>query len=489
MNSLDILSIKDKCSHNFNKLFFVITLGVIFSFVITYSVDNFNLFQLTGVLLGICAFILFIGISINKIELGILIFITSLPILYLVSELIIRKFRFGLTFLMITPETVFLAFLFIAFLINLTKKKYKTISYISKNYTSIDFFMFILLFAGIISIISSPNINLSYKCFAKGIVEPIILYFILTRIISNKKQINIIIISIISSAFLLSCYLLFYHLKYINYLTPEEVEYFRFASGHFNPAISNTILIIAIPLAIGFLLSNSDKLVKTIIIFSIFVMIFTLFLSYSRGAWISLLISFLVLLKVKKFRIVFVPLISLFALLMFIEKIKNLIFLRQSIASGGIIDFLFDLDRWQGWISGLQMMIDHPITGIGMGMFKYKFPSYIISPNTFLVSSHNLFIDIGAELGVICFISFLMMTLTVLYLCIFKLTDQKIYKISLISSLLGYLVFMLTSGGGLVHYTPSFSNFINIHTFITFTLISLVVISHRNTNERRVKIS
>jgi O-antigen ligase len=65
----------------------------------------------------------------------------------------------------------------------------------------------------------------------------------------------------------------------------------------------------------------------------------------------------------------------------------------------------------EAWKAGLHMMEAHPMAGVGLGNFKTLMPSYM-TPGTNLkveTVAHNMFIEVGAELGLPALVIFLAM--------------------------------------------------------------------------------
>jgi O-antigen ligase len=65
--------------------------------------------------------------------------------------------------------------------------------------------------------------------------------------------------------------------------------------------------------------------------------------------------------------------------------------------------------RYRIWEAGLKMFLDHPIAGVGIGQFSNYVHNYSISgiPNYLNLSTHNLYIQILSETGIVGFLIFL----------------------------------------------------------------------------------
>ena len=122
----------------------------------------------------------------------------------------------------------------------------------------------------------------------------------------------------------------------------------------------------------------------------------------SRGAFIGLLGTglFLTMLKKRSIGVIFLTIMCVVLLL--------------PLPRGSLIQRLlkshdpFAYQRVDIWKSSVRMMADHPITGVGLGMYKYYGPAYnfpvehrIARYGKRLDMAHNDLLQIGAELGFI----------------------------------------------------------------------------------------
>lgn len=70
------------------------------------------------------------------------------------------------------------------------------------------------------------------------------------------------------------------------------------------------------------------------------------------------------------------------------------------------------MGRINAWKAGLSMMLDHPITGVGIGNFMVAYPSY---SDTKPKVAHNSFIQVGAETGVLPAVAYLLIFIDILF--------------------------------------------------------------------------
>lgn len=180
----------------------------------------------------------------------------------------------------------------------------------------------------------------------------------------------------------------------------------------FNIILSDTIhpnvmagsLALILPISIGwFLFAWRDLTIgeKILAVFSSLSMFTVLMLTQSRGAWIAI---FAVLVFFPLFRWRWGWILSLLGIsatagLVYVIGITKVM---NAIVSGGSIRGI--QGRLEIWERAYYMIRDFPFTGIGMGSFTQVvdalYPFTIGNPGT-IFHAHNLFLQIGADLGVI----------------------------------------------------------------------------------------
>ncbi len=68
--------------------------------------------------------------------------------------------------------------------------------------------------------------------------------------------------------------------------------------------------------------------------------------------------------------------------------------------------------RLDAWRAGARMMYYHPLTGVGLDQVTANYGAYAIDPTSWRpVTSHNSFVQVGAETGLIGLLAFSMLTL------------------------------------------------------------------------------
>jgi O-antigen ligase len=147
-------------------------------------------------------------------------------------------------------------------------------------------------------------------------------------------------------------------------------------------------------------------------------------LSFSRGAAVGLaaLVLALLFLRMIRMRYVLAMVVVLAAILVAFPQYTNRL---TSLAGVGGLDSTGTsavdnslLSRATETLSAALVMVDHPVTGVGPGMFPVYYEAYantvgILVRNDIERQAHNLYLGFGAELGVPGLIVFLLIAYSV----------------------------------------------------------------------------
>lgn len=175
-------------------------------------------------------------------------------------------------------------------------------------------------------------------------------------------------------------------------------------SDTIHPNVMAGSLALILPISLGWFLFAWRELTileKLLAFFSSLSMLIVLVLTQSRGAWIAI---FAVLVFFPLFRWKWGWILSLFGILATAGLVYAIGITRvmNAIVSGGSIRGI--QGRLEIWERAYYMIRDFPFTGIGMGSFTQVadalYPFSIANPGT-IFHAHNLFLQIGADLGII----------------------------------------------------------------------------------------
>lgn len=265
----------------------------------------------------------------------------------------------------------------------------------------------IFMVFGAISVFNSTarSAELIYNFFA--IVGVYALSYILVgQNIRTPEQIKNFAKALAASAFFVVMY------GYMQYIFGVDISDMKWVDGDAfpelrkrifstleNPNILAGYLDVMICLALGVFSTVKNRTQKIIFMVVIAMLTACLAMTYSRGAFLTLAIVFMVYGVLKDWRILilFVLLtgIIIYGDSTFMQRILS-IFTTTNDSSEGL--------RIGIWVSTISMIADHPFTGSGWGAFKFIYPQYnyyLVDTNITIYHAHNLFLQTAAEVGIV----------------------------------------------------------------------------------------
>jgi putative inorganic carbon (HCO3(-)) transporter len=180
---------------------------------------------------------------------------------------------------------------------------------------------------------------------------------------------------------------------------------FRLISTFGNPNVFGTYLLLAIPLAAALVLYAKKPLHRLFALSVTGLLLVNLLLSYSRGCYLALALSAFVFVLLVEKRLIILSVAGLFALpLVLPPTMLNRLLSITNLADSSTSYRIF---IWQGT---LRVLRDFWMTGLGQGLEAYNviYPYYafnaVVAPH-----SHNLFLQVFVETGIVGLAAFLVM--------------------------------------------------------------------------------
>lgn len=363
----------------------------------------------------------------GKMNIGFMLGIISGMLTYWVSPIYILISIFAaiiLYIILIRPEVgVVLMFLLMPWLPTMLLAAlvaYTTLCYLVKLFRGkrtiqlepIDFvvvsFIVILLSGGFITLsASSLKPALLMSCLILG-------YFLTTQLIKSREWLIKCSVACVISGTLNAVLGIAMYFLGIGYSSKAwlDSEMFAGISGRAigtlgNPNIFGEYLILIIPIAVSMFIGKNEGFRKIPALFCIAILGSALILTWSRGAWLALMIAALLFLFMWHRRSLWV----IFAGLASLPILPSL--LPESIVSrfmsiGNMADSSTSY-RVYIWRASINMIKDNAIAGIGIGegSWDMMYPLYTYMGVEAAPHSHNLYLQIFLELGVFGIIAFL----------------------------------------------------------------------------------
>ncbi|HML89182.1 MAG TPA: O-antigen ligase family protein [Methylomusa anaerophila] len=282
--------------------------------------------------------------------------------------------------------------------------------------TPFDQLVMLLVLISAASIGMSPNKEFSFYNYYHLMGRYVLLYYLVINNIHSIDQVKRLVFSLLSSAVLVSLYGFYQYLHGVDISAFEWVDGEQFPelktrifSTMGNPNLLAGFLVIVMSLTAG-LAFHSQKAQLKVLLFSIVIVLGgCLVLTYSRGAWLSILVVIGIYGKLYNRKIFVITLCLLLALVLFHNGV-----LERFVSIASPTTDSSSALRIALWESTLAMIIDKPILGIGWGAYWMVYPKYdffLSDPTIKMFHAHNMYLHIAAEIG----IPGLMVFLAILY--------------------------------------------------------------------------
>lgn len=297
--------------------------------------------------------------------------------------------------------------------------------------TPLDLPIIIFVIIGFISIFNSSFLKQSLTVTPGFIAGILFGYYLVFSNITDKKFLKKFVLVMVLGGTTTACIGIFQYLIWGTERTSATLA---------NPNVLASYLAMMIPIVFSLLLYESKRGKKTLLTFSLITMVICLVFTHSRAGWLALVgaMSFLLLIEKKKRLAVGLTLVIVVAASLLIPSVNAR--LRT------IFDLIVNKERIYGAKSALQMIKDYPLTGIGINTFYHVYPQYQLpEAREHLVHAHNIFLQIGAEIGL-----FGLVTLLWLLIRVFKIGWETLRRtknnylqaltIGLLASLIAFLI-------------------------------------------------
>lgn len=227
-------------------------------------------------------------------------------------------------------------------------------------------------------------------------------------------------------------------------------------------------------------------------------------LSYSRAAWLSIIIAFgvWIIIKLKiRFKPLFISFITVLALFLafqsqiFMKLEQNseessANFMTHISSMSNITSDASNLERINRWSCAIRMFADKPIFGYGPGTYMFQYAPYQLSKDRTIISTnsadggnaHSEYLGPMAESGLFGVITYLLIIIAVIYTAVNTYTRLKDYRLR--SIILAALIGLIT------YYIHGFlNNFLDTDKIsvpfwgFTAMIVAIDIISRKKENE------
>ena len=349
------------------------------------------------------------------------------------------------------------------------------------------------VFIGFLSTLTSVSFSLSLEGFFFKLFEWIMLYFIVAETINNKKKLNRLLIVMLASMVLIGIDAIFQFLTGADFMRHYASMAYRLRASFGNANSFAGWLVIMVPLVFCFAYFGINKWIvlpekynwikksiRPILWITSALLIFCLALTYTRGAWMGVILSLIFLGVFKSKKLLVFLLIALLAFSFIApQRIKQRISL--TFQSSKTRANLLDKTRYSLWHEALNIIKDFPLIGCGLNTYAIVAPDYKITKKGGIYP-HNSYLHMAAESGLLGLGTFIwiMITLFRTSLANLKRIGHRFHSVILIGLLAGLFGFLAHSFVDTNIYTLQLGN---LMWFIMGLIVAVQKVALKNGSE------
>jgi O-antigen ligase len=382
---------------------------------------------------------------------SILLFIVGFPFLVTARKAV----YFDFLIFKVTYETIYVTILFLASFKNI--KEFLKGVYYSKNKSGFNYFLYtaVFLIFALNSTTYSYSILRSIRYTYISVFVPVMFMLSVAANIKKEDINHIYDVLIIQNT--LSCLYGFIQI-FSGGISLSRIAAKRHSLtfGFHNVNIFAGLLVLILPIIIERFLREKDKKVKTAIFVAFGINMLALFITFTRGAWLAFLASVFVvgviMLYHSKYRkaIWGVVVVGVLA----IKPVLSYIVTRGTSTSLAANEST--IARLQSLFTSIKIMLTYPF-GAGAGTFGEMYKEFSIEGyksipfeirNHMTVASynmeaaHNLWLQIGTELGIVCAVVFLIIIINRFIAALRNFQGNRAH----IGAIVAYLIFSVLTG-------------------------------------------
>ncbi len=302
----------------------------------------------------------------------------------------------------------------------------------------------VLVFALVIGICAITSISLEEsRNIALLMIAFVLSYFVVINTIENKKQFKFILYVFSIAAVITAFYGLYqymfgdlYSQAWLDKEMFEDIK-MRVYSTFENPNVYGEYLILAIPIIVGLLWTEKGIFKKLFWLGSLGVTMLALALTFSRGCWLGIILAIGLLAIMIDRRFILLGIVAL----LFLPFVLPESIINRFLSIGNMGDSSTSY-RVYIWMGTLAMLADYWFSGIGLGITSFNtiYPIYSYN-NISAPHSHNLYLQLVVEFGIVGLIVFLGMLYNFYKETIISICKKKnILTSSLIAGVSGFML-------------------------------------------------
>lgn len=276
-------------------------------------------------------------------------------------------------------------------------------------------------------------------------------YFVIVNAINTKRKFHIAMVIFLAGGVIVSLYGIYQYLNPAKYsgvwVDTEMFEDigFRVYSTFANPNVLGEYLLLVIPFAGAYVITEKTWIRKIVALIAVGIMMLCLLMTYSRGCYLGILVAMAIFFVMLDKRFILLGIVGLVLLpIVMPETIIN-----RFMSIGDMKDSSTSY-RVNIWLGTINMLKDYWMCGTGPGIEAYNqvYPLYSYSGIS-APHSHNLYLQIMCDSGIVGISTFI----AILYkfyktafssVVLEKIKENKMFIIASISAISAFAVQSMT---------------------------------------------
>lgn len=298
------------------------------------------------------------------------------------------------------------------------------------------------LFWMFITSITSEIPLVSFKFLISKLWFILPFYFVMIQVFQNRKNLRRFTFFYVISLLVIVFYSI---IKHAQYGFSEEAGHWVMTPFYNDHTAYGAMLAFFIPVVIGFFrFKEYSKVIRSVSLTIGVIFIVALFLSFSRAAWLSLVVAifcgFLIVLKIKFKWITLITIVSIVGLYTFQNEIIHRLEKNTNESSENYIEHVrsiynissdaSNLERINRWQAAIRLFKERPLLGWGPGTYQFVYAPMQLNREKTIISTnagdkgnaHSEYLGPMAEMGL--FGALLMITTVAMVM----VTGLKVYK-------------------------------------------------------------
>lgn len=276
-------------------------------------------------------------------------------------------------------------------------------------------FLILILFGGIFTFGGMASFRSALVFFLLGLM-----YFAVTALIKNEEWLKRLLSAFLASSCVVSFFGIAEWILGKQSRLWQDNEIFSELAGRVvsfwrNPNVLAGYLLIAFFVSFGCMIGRKNKTIKFLSFMAFVLSAVCLVLTWSRGAWVSVVLVFLVTLLILSYKtipwVVFLVVAGVAAMIVLPDILPDVFVQRvSSIGSFSDSTVLYRINIWKGCAALIRSCF---MTGVGVGevAFAEAYVDFALPGIESALHAHNLFLQITIELGVAGLLVFVVLIL------------------------------------------------------------------------------